>query len=130
MLFTAGSIMFRWVITAAARVIYCGATFRWHEQSFSEWLAERFSPLSRIFDSGFALPVVNCSATYPAPLRQDALVVLSSWTSSVGNSKGVIAATVETKHVWVELGANGDFSSAPFPNLLRSELAFAKESST
>ncbi|MFF2244307.1 acyl-CoA thioesterase [Arthrobacter sp. NPDC058130] len=125
--------------TDSARVIYFAAVFRWHEQSFSQWLADRYVPLSQILDSGFALPVVSCSAAYPAPLRQDNVVLLQSWTTAVGTSSftfgttvvsnGAVAVSVETTHVWVERGSDGAFSSAAFPSVLRNALTSVNESS-
>ncbi|WP_162159046.1 acyl-CoA thioesterase [Arthrobacter sp. I3] len=113
----------------SALVIYFAAVFRWHEQSFSEWLAQRYMPLSRILAAGRGLPVVNSSASYAASIRQDDAVTLDSWVSDVGRSSftfgttvlcsGTVAATVETRHVWVEASPSGAFKSANLPEALR-----------
>jgi acyl-CoA thioesterase FadM len=116
----------------AARVIYFPTVFRWHEYSFSEWLAGRFMPLSHIFAAGFGLPVVNCSASYSGAIRQDDRLTLQSWITDAGASsftfgttvsnEGAEAATVETRHVWVEIAPDGTFSSARIPADLRAIL--------
>lgn len=119
--------------TDAAQVIFYPTVFRWHEYSLSEWLAAKYMPLTRIFASGFGLPVVKCSATYPASIRQDDIVVLESWVAGVGESSftfgttvlhgDTIAATVETRHVWVRTSSDGSFASQKLPAGLREELA-------
>lgn len=113
----------------SAQVIYFAAVFRWHEQNLSEWLAHKYMPLSRILAEGRGLPVVNCSATYSASIRQDDTVTLNSWVDRVGRSSFTFgttivsgetaAATVETRHVWVEAGPGGAFKSADLPHGLR-----------
>ncbi|MDR7083350.1 acyl-CoA thioester hydrolase [Arthrobacter ginsengisoli] len=126
----------------SALVIYFAAVFRWHEQSFSEWLAQRYMPLSRILASGRGLPIVNCSASYAASIRQDDIVTLDSWVSNAGRSSftfgttvlsgGTVAATVETRHVWVEASPSGAFKSANLPEALRvaaGELAGSEQPS-
>lgn len=116
----------------SAQVIYFAAVFRWHEQSFSEWLAQRYMPLSRVLASGSGLPVVSCSAAYPASIRQDDIVTLNSWVADIGQSSftfgttvlsgDTIATTVETRHVWVEARPGGAFKSADLPPALRLEV--------
>lgn len=116
----------------AARVIYFPTVFRWHEYSFSEWLATQFRPLSHMFTAGFGLPVVTCSAKYLGAIRQDDRVTLQSWIADVGassftfgttvSSEGIEAATVETRHVWVEISPGGTFTSARIPADLRAVL--------
>jgi YbgC/YbaW family acyl-CoA thioester hydrolase len=116
----------------AAQVIYFPSVFRWHEYNFSEWLATQFMPLSKIFASGFGLPVVSCSATYSAAIHQDDRMTLQSSITDVGTSsftfstrisnEGTEAATVETRHVWVEIASNGTFSSVEIPADLRAVL--------
>jgi YbgC/YbaW family acyl-CoA thioester hydrolase len=116
----------------SAQVIYFAAVFRWHEHSLSEWLAQRYMPLSRVLASGRGLPVVSCSAAYPASIRQDDIVTLNSWVTDIGRSSftfgttilngGTVATTVETRHVWVEVSPGGAFKSADIPSALRIEL--------
>lgn len=118
--------------TDAARVIYYPVVFRWHEYSFSEWLASQFRPLSEVFATGFGLPVVNCSATYSGSIRQDDRVTVESWITDVGASsftfgstvsnKGTVVGKVETRHVWVQIASDGKFSSAGIPAELRNVL--------
>lgn len=115
--------------TDAAQVIYFAAVFRWHEQSLSEWLAQKYKPLSHILASGGGVPVVNCSANYSASVRQDEIVTLNSWVSDVGRSSFTFGTTVllsgkpavimQTRHVWVETGPDGAFASATLPDELR-----------
>lgn len=112
----------------SAQVIYFATVFRWHEQSFSEWLAKEYVPLSRVLASGHGLPVVSCSATYTASIRQDDKLTLDSWVYDIGRSSftfgttilsgETVAGTVETRHVWVEAGADGAYKSADLPCVL------------
>jgi YbgC/YbaW family acyl-CoA thioester hydrolase len=116
----------------AARVIYFAAVFRWHEYSFSEWLAAQFMPLSKIFATGFGLPIVESSATYLVPIRQDDHVTLQSWVSDISassftfcttmNNEGTEAGTVKTRHVWVQIAPDGSFARTDIPADFRTLL--------
>lgn len=116
----------------SAQVIYFPAVYRWHEYNLSDWLAANFRPLREILASGFGAPVVSSSAQYPAPLRQDDTVILESWTADIGRTSfsfkttilngGLVAAIVETRHVWVKLSPDGGFKAVPFPPDLATAL--------
>lgn len=116
----------------SAQVIYFPAVFRWHEYNFSEWLAARFMPLSKMFAAGFGLPVISCSATYSGAIRQDDSVTLESGITDVGTSSftfstavindGAVVVMVKTSHVWVDFASDGTFSPAAIPADLRAVL--------
>ncbi|MCA4134827.1 thioesterase family protein [Arthrobacter sp. M4] len=117
----------------SAGVVYFASVFRWHEHSFSEWLAERYEPLGRILGTGSGLPVVASSAEYPAAIHQDDVLTLQSWATEVKRSsflfgttmlrEGTLTATVTTRHVWTRRNPDGDFSSTELPPSLRMQLS-------
>ncbi|WP_410557460.1 acyl-CoA thioesterase [Arthrobacter globiformis] len=116
----------------SAQVIYFASVFRWHEYNMSEWLAERFTPLRHLLESGHGLPVVSCSADYGKPILQDDVLELESWVSGVSRSSflfstnvlrdAVHMGTVTTRHVWTERDISGAFQSKPLPEALQREL--------
>lgn len=112
----------------AAQVIFCPTVYRWHEYNFSEWLAQNFRPLRDILSSHCGLPVAHSSAHYLTPLHQDDVITATSWISHTGTTSvgftteisrnNVVAATVETRHVWVQSLPEGNFSPVPLPQEL------------
>lgn len=98
----------------AAGVLYFGSVFRWHERSFSEWLARIGSPLEEILAAGRALPVRSAGAEYPSSaglgdeltavarvhgVTETEFVYETQWTSA---RSGQLVAVVETRHVACE----------------------------
>jgi acyl-CoA thioesterase FadM len=115
-----------------ARLIYFAAPAVWSERIMSDWMARELRPMSELFASGVAYPVVSTQSKFHAPLRQDDLVDLVFGAVRVGRTSftvrtearrldGMLAVSVETVHVYVE-GVEGDLAPTPLPAWLREPL--------
>lgn len=115
----------------AARVVYFASVFRWHESSFTGWLADLGHPLGAILAGGYGLPVVSASADYRIPIGLDSAVRLDLFAGKVGRSScefvteirsegGDSVGQVRTIHPWVRFGSDGGLVAEPLPDWLRS----------
>ncbi|GAA1817875.1 hypothetical protein GCM10009749_29930 [Agromyces neolithicus] len=119
----------------AAGVLYFATVYRWHESTFTNWLAEHGIPLEQILSSGRGLPVRTSWADYPsaarlgddvrvtrsiAELTETDFVFETTWRDA---ASGRVVATVSTKHVACERDAgSGLFWRTPIWESLRSAL--------
>lgn len=94
--------------------IYYATYYEWMDRATCELFGRAGHPISDVFATGFAIPVVHSSCTYLAPVRMDELLCVQSWVSDVGRSSfrithrfaresdGVPVAWGRVTHVWAK----------------------------
>lgn len=118
----------------AAGVVYLAVPYEWQEEMWTGLLYERGHGLSGLLANGVACPAVASSATYSVPVRLDSVLTCRLYVAEVRDRSfglrmeaslpdGVVALSVNTRHVWCRMRGSVALEPSPLPDWLCELLA-------